>query len=222
MNSKYLKIFPTLTLILVAYSCEKKNTEPPEAVLFNDTIDWGWELGEWYGGNSFFWWHYPSMGVEDLGELPDNWKKPNDFENGNFYLRFEILEQPTDSAFRLQLGFWQDKHKEGGHSETVSSHILFENGEGTMIERDLGSPSTWWQLRPDAPVDFRRPRDFYQIGFALWKHEPFCIPMAQGWNNSSSCDNPEVTAAEFFPMKARVTVVAVAEGHTFSGWNNYP
>ena len=70
-------------------------------------------IGEWYGGNSFYWWHNPSSGVEDLGELPDNWTKPNDFGNGNFHLRFEVLDQPTDSAFQIQLGFWQDKDKDG-------------------------------------------------------------------------------------------------------------
>jgi len=57
----------------------------------------------------------------------------------------------------------------------------------------------------------------------MWKtgEEVTCIPMGQGWSNSNACDNPEQTAAEFFPIKAWVTVVAVAEGHTFTGWENY-
>src|SRR4030042_7095306 len=75
--------------VLSLYSCKKENGGPPEAILFNDTIDWGWELGEWYGGNSFFWWHYPPMGVEYFGEMPGNWKEPNDFEKGHFHFRFE-------------------------------------------------------------------------------------------------------------------------------------
>jgi len=162
------------------------------------------------------------MGVEELGELPSNWKKPHDFENGTFQLRVEILDQATDSAFKLQLGFWQDKDKNGGHSETISSHVDFEGGAGELTESNLGSPSTWWELRPDKPVDFERPEAFFQIGLALWKADPFCIPMAQGWNNSNACENPEQAATESFPMRARVTVTAIAEGHTFSGWDNYP
>jgi hypothetical protein len=209
-------------ILALTFSCEDENAGPPEALLFNDTIDWGWELGEWYGGNSFYWWHNASDGVEEYGELPSNWKKPNDFEVGNFHLKFEILEQPTHNAFKVQLGFWQDKDKEGGHSETISSHVLIEGGPGTLVTADLGTPSTWWELRTDQPVDFSRPGDFYLIGLALWKAEPLCIPMAQGWSNSNTCENPEQAALEFFPMKARVTVVAVAEGHTFSGWDNYP
>lgn len=221
MKKRFTGLTVVLLLALVIFSCNDENAGPPEAILFNDTINWQWELGEFYGGNSFYWWHSPGMGVENFGDLPTNWKKPNDFENGNFHLRLKILEQPSDSAFKVQLGFWQDVDKEGGHSETISSHVLFEGGSGELLETDLGSPSSWWQLRPDEPVDFTRPGDFYQIGLALWKAEPFCIPMAQGWQNSNACENPEQAAAEFFPMKARVTVVAVAAGTTFSGWENY-
>jgi len=213
-------IMPLLAAIL--FSCDKTEVGPAEAVLFNDTIDWQWIVeNNPYGGNSFYWWHHPSMGMEDLGELSDNWKKPNDFENGAFFLRVEILEQPTDSAFKLQLGFWQDKQKAGGHSETVSARKLMTGGPGTIIEADLGSPSSWWQLREDALVDFTRPTDFYQVGLALWKAEPMCVPMGQGWNNSNACSDPVAVAAEFFPMKAHVTVIGVAAGHTFSGWESY-
>jgi hypothetical protein len=137
------------------------------------------------------------------------------------YLRFQVIDQPSTNGFKVQLGIWQDRDKEGGHSETISSHVLVEGGTGTVVEKDLESPSGWWELRGDAPVDFARPGDFYQIGLALWKADPLCIPMGQDWFNSNACENPEQAAAEFFPMKAWVTVVAVAEGHTFTGWDNY-
>ena len=87
---------------------------------------------------------------------------------------------------------------------------------------DLGSPSTWWQLREDAPVDFKRPEDFFHVGLVLWKKDPLCLPMAQEWYNSYACPDAELEALGFFPMKARVTVVAVSAGHTFSGWDNHP
>lgn len=221
MNTSYTGLIVILLLAAILLSCKNDISDPPEAILFNDTIDWQWELGEFYGGNSFYWWHNTSAGVEDFGDLPGNWNKPHDFENGTFQMRIEILEQPEVSGFQLQLGFWQDKDKDGGHSETISSHIEFQGGAGELIEADLGSPSEWWELRTDEPVDFKRPIDFYKIGLALWKTDPWCIPMAQGWNNSNSCENPEQVATEFFPMKARVSVVAVASGHTFSGWDNY-
>jgi hypothetical protein len=151
-----------------------------------------------------------------------SWKKPNDFENGHFFLRFEVVEQPTDSSFFIQFGIWQDLNKEGGFSETVSSLNLLSGGAGAYVESDLGSPTDWWQKREDAKVDFSRPEDFYRIGLVLWKEEPLCLPMAQGWSNRNQCKDPENEALNFFPMTARVTVVAVAEGHTFTGWGNYP
>ena len=153
---------------------------------------------------------------------PGDWTNPNDFRHGRFYMRFEVLEQPTSMDFKIQLGFWQDRDKEGGHSETIASSLYMEGGAGSILEKDLGTPAEWWNRREDQPVDFKRPQDIYSIGLALWKQDPNCIPMAQGWNNSNACDNPEETAMEFFPMKARVTIVAVADGHTFTGWENYP
>lgn len=221
---KYLPgLFITLSLLILASSCKDENTGPPEAILFNDTIDWGWELGEWYGGNCFYWWHQSHKGIEDFGDMTaSDWTKPSDFSHGRFYMRFEVLEQPTDSAFKIQLGFWQDRDKEGGHSETIASSLYMEGGAGSFLEKDLGTPAEWWNRREDQPVDFKRPGDIYRIGLALWKTDPNCIPMAQGWSNSNACENPEETAMEFFPMKARVTVVAVAAGHTFTGWDNYP
>ena len=221
MIKRYTGLLVALIILGALLSCKDEILIPPEVVLFNDTINWHWELGEWYGGNSFYWWHNTSNGVEDYGALPANWKKPHDFENGSFQIRIEILEQPTDSSFQLQLGFWQDRDKDGGHSETISSHIEFQGGVGELIEADLGSPSEWWELRADEPVDFRRPADFYRIGLALWNTDPWCIPMGQGWNNSNSCENPEQAAAEFFPLKARVTVIAIAEGYIFSGWEKW-
>ncbi len=159
----------------------------------------------------------------NLGEMPaDCWTNPYDFEHGHYYLRFEILEQPSAQAFFIQLGFWQNMHAEGGYSETMSSRILMEDGAGTLVEMDLGSPSSWWELMPDQPVDFCKPEDLDKIGLALWKAEPLCLPMAQGWTNSYACEDPELAALEFFPLKARIAVVAVADGHSFSGWKNHP
>lgn len=204
-------------------ACDREPDVPPEITVFDGTIDWDWPLGAWYGGNSFYWWHRPEeSSVVDYGDMPSSWSAPRDFANGTFHIRFTVLEQPADSAFYIQFGIWQDLHKEGGYSETVSPRQPIAGGAGSQVEASLGSPSTWWQKRDDAPVDFNRPEDFYRIGLVLWKHEPYCLPMAQGWSNRNACDNPEQEALNFFPMKARVTVVAVAGGHSFSGWQQYP
>ncbi|MFO7668990.1 MAG: hypothetical protein R6W31_04965 [Bacteroidales bacterium] len=180
-------------------------------------------MGEFYGGNSFYCWHNTDPGVVNLGEMPtDCWEKPYDFEHGHLYLRFEILVQPTDQPFFIQLGFWQNIPGESGHSEAISGRFRLENGAGTRMESDLGSPASWWQLKPDKPVNFSRPGDLYRIGLVLWNAEPLCLPMAQGWTNSNTCENPEQAALDSFPLRAKVSVVAVADGYSFSGWENYP
>jgi len=204
-----------------ASSCKKEDPGPPERVVFSDTIQWEWELEQWYGGNAFYWWHRTQEGVSDLGEMPGDWTSPRNFYRGRFHFRLEVLEQPGAHPFRVQFGIWQDREKEGGHSETIASGLLMEGGTGSLGTEDLGSPSEWWNRRKDAPVDFSRPEDYYMMGLALWSQDPDCIPMGQGWNNSNACSDPEGSAAMFFPMKARVTVVAVASGHEFSGWENY-
>jgi hypothetical protein len=212
------------TMMVISFSCDSENDGPPETLLFNDTIEWGWPKDVWYGGNSFYWWHRVSEGVTELGEMPpSDWTRPNDFYHGRFHMRFEIINQPSDSTFKVQLGFWQDKDKDGGHSESISSSLYMAGGAEDVVEGDIGSPSEWWNKRQDAPVDFKRPDGIYRIGLALWKTtgDKQCIPMGQGWPNSNACDDPETAAAGFFPMKARVTVVAVADGHTFTGWDNY-
>lgn len=220
--------------LFISLACNKENDPsqlvltslPPgseELMVYSDTINWNWELGEFYGGNSFYWWHNTASGHLMLGEMPsDCWTKPHNFELGQFYLRFEVLEQPSDQAFFVQVGIWQDIGAEEGYSETISSRILVENGSGSLVEADLGSPADWWELKPDKEVDFCKVAAFDRIGLALWKADPLCLPMGQGWHNGNACDNPEQAALAFFPMKVRISMVAVAEGYDFGGWDAYP
>jgi hypothetical protein len=129
-------------------------------------------------------------------------------------MRFEVLSQPTRKPFRIQFGIWQDISKTGGHSETISGNVNLSGGTGSVTVTSIGSPASWWQIRTDSPVDFTRPEDFYRIGIVLWKGN--CVVKGQGWG-TDGC--PEYQA-EFFPLQARIAVVAVAQGSTFSGWSN--
>jgi len=188
-----------------------------EKVLFDQTVTWEWPIPQWYGGNSFYWWHRPQegVGVTNFGDMSStDWESPANFRNGIFYMRFEVFSQPTDNPFRIQLGIWQDITKDGGHSETISESVYLDGGSGSVIEAGIGSPSSWWQIRTDVPVDFSRPEDFYRIGIVLWKGD--CVPKGQGWGDG--CPDYQ---SEFFPMQARITVVAVPQGSYFSGWSNY-
>ena len=222
MNKK--RFIGKIMMPLILVSVLSGETIAQEKIVFNDTIVWTWPLGPWYGGNSFYWWHRTAEGfsVANYGEMsPTDWESPLNFRRGEFFLRYEILAQPTSENFFVQLGIWQDYGKAGGYSECISNDAQLSGGAGDLVETSIGSPTGWWQKRPDALVDFTRPENFYRIGLALWKTDGNCLPMAQGWTNANACPDAANEALKFFPMTAIVTVVAVAEGYSFSGWENY-
>ena len=108
--------------------------------------------------NGFNWFMPPAT-------APENWKTPDDFENGQVYTRFEIISQPTDAACKLQFGIWQDD----GAREAMSPHCEL-HGPGVVTHH--ASPGTWWQLDPNKPVDFARVGDFKHCGIIVWSSEP--------------------------------------------------
>jgi hypothetical protein len=223
MKMKKLITFTIYLMIIFLISLSEVTLNAQETIVHDEIIDWGWELGPWYGGNSFYWWHRSyERDIVDYGDMsPTDWLSPYNYRDGEFFLRFEVISQPSSENFYIQFGIWQDYGKTGGYSETVSSLAELNGGDGSLVETSIGTPRRWWQKRSDDPVDFRRPEDFYRIGIILWNTSPLCLPMAQGWNNDNACSNAATVALRFFPMQARVTVVAVAEGYNFSGWENY-
>lgn len=137
---------------------------------------------------------------------PANWSSPDDYFHGEFHLRFEVLSQATGRASRLQYCIWQD----GGDRETCSPHVPLA-GAGAVATRQ-SSPSTWWVL--DDPVDFSRPGDFDRQGTPLWNDETCLV---SDWPT----ENCWADRVDYFPFTARMTVVAVSAGSTFSGWETY-
>ncbi len=229
MTHPALRLFARLVSVLAVLAIallHHSAATAQEAVVFDKTIDWNWKLPQANGGNGFYWWHRTDVKpyMTDYCGMPDDdWTKPHDFWNGEFYARVEVLEQPSKEPFSIQFAIWQDKGKKGGWSECTSSQSPLSGGAGSSVEKCIGTPAKWWQLRKDAPVDFSRPEDFYRIGIVLWKGNGNCIPYAQGWSASrAQCKDAVKQAPNFFPLRARVTIVAVAAGHKFSGWENYP
>lgn len=141
----------------------------------------------------------------------DNWIKPFNFRKGAIHMRFEILDYPSNEPFRLSMCIWSDvKGSWESWSETCSS-IVPISGLGEYIT--VTSPSTWWQINTEKPVDFTRVKDFNNLGIVFWcanyKNLSDWVPEDKGcW--------PERHL--FLPMKMRVTIVAVAKGYEFSGW----
>ena len=145
-----------------------------------------------------------------------NWLEPFNYFEGTFQLRYEIINYPGTDPFRLSVCIWSDvKSTPQGkweHWRETSSPQLWISGRGVFTT--FTSPSTWWQIHEEEPVDFARAKDFLRLGIVYWcsnhKNLSDWVPEDGGcWPQRNS----------LLPMKMRVTIVAVAKGYEFSGWN---
>jgi len=136
---------------------------------------------------------------------PTDWLSPDDYYNGTWQLRFEIFAQATDRTSNLQVCIWVN-----GGNETCSPHTQVD-GPGSVVTTS-SSPSSWWTM--SGPVDFAHPELWDRLGMPLWNDEP-CV--VSDWSSDFCWDD----RFDYFPMRIRLTVVAVSAGATFSGWDGY-
>jgi hypothetical protein len=144
--------------------------------------------------------------------LGTDWSSPYDFFNGSFYYRFEIIDYPSQDPFLINLCIWSDVIGNWeSWNETCTTQLPVE-GKGVFTGQS--SPSSWWFSKQ--PVDFSRVCDFDHLGLALWcanyKNLSDWIPA------SNSCWDQNV---KILPLTLRLSIVAVAKGYTFSGWEAY-
>jgi len=141
-----------------------------------------------------------------------NWMAPYDFYNGTFQCRYEILQYPSQKTFLMNLCIWSDVVGNWENYRETCSKQISMTGEGVYTSQS--SPSSWWKL--DAAVDFSRVNDFFSLGMVLWCDN---YENLSDWTyGTESCWNQR---NDFLPMTLRLTVVAVANGYTFRGWENY-
>jgi hypothetical protein len=143
-------------------------------------------------------------------DAPSNWVEPDDYWNGTWHVRYEILSQPTEEPCMLQIGIWQDFDYPRHWLENVSKRTVC-NGPGVYENADC--PSTdWWRYK-DNPLDLTRPKDFYKLGIVLWTGDAKNV---SDWVKGDECgwDRRQL----YLPMKLRVTVAAVPASETFQGW----
>ena len=176
-----------------------------EMLVFNDIIDFPNNTDT----NGFYYFYYNA-------DMPKDWTTPDDYYNGVFYMRFEIISQKTSTPVGLQFGLWQLLPPETGELHETMSGIRTLYGPGNVGYLN-SSPSTWWRL--DSNFDYTQMDLTWHMGINPWKMDPY-----YGQNLQIRQENPGVWAERntyWFPMKVYVTIVAVASGYSFSGWDNY-
>ncbi|HRW05187.1 MAG TPA: hypothetical protein P5121_08850, partial [Caldilineaceae bacterium] len=136
-----------------------------------------------------------------------NWQSPVNYAQGTFYYRVQIRNQPRPQNMKIQFCAWQDRF------------VLESCGGMANVRGDAGTVVTWSQnvqdiwKKDNVGVDWTRPRQRYGIAIKNAQGQP--VSDFQGWNWNG--ENPN----QWYPLDMCVTVVVVAKGSTFSGWNNY-
>lgn len=143
--------------------------------------------------------------------LDQDWTSPVNFAGGRVYTRAEIYSIPKNQPdMKLGWCFWQRDAQKN----------LRENCKGNQVAGIPGTVETWsfaldemWKKGGKA-VDYSQPR--LKMGFIIrdGDNDPVSLKTSDDWGGNDP--------TEWYPMRIRYTVVLVAEGATFSGWQNYP
>ncbi|MBN1416678.1 MAG: hypothetical protein JW973_16365 [Bacteroidales bacterium] len=142
-----------------------------------------------------------------------NWKSPYDFYNGSFHYRFEVIEYPSQVPFMLNLCIWSDIEGNWERWKETCCPLIPIDGKGVFTAESI--PSSWW-IMDDKKVDFSRVDDFDHIGMVVWCENKKNL---SDWTPASSSCWDQRDA--ILPLTLRLTVVAIAKDHTFSGWEKY-
>ncbi len=134
-----------------------------------------------------------------------NWVSPINYAGGTIQFRFQVLSMPKPKSMRLQFCFWQNRSA----LETCSrTQVVTSGGPAVTWSQTLGG--MWKKGRA---LDWTRPRDRNGVAIKTLGGKP--VSDYSGWNWNG--ENPN----DWYPMNVRFTVVVVAKGKTFSGWQNY-
>ncbi len=161
------------------------------------------------GDHGFAYFHAsPASGMD--------WLAPADLYEGQWHIRYEVLDYPSGKPFQLSVCIWADVVREDGKWKTWHETCARRTPiSGKGVFTDVSSPADWWCLKGE-PVDFARVGDFEKLGLVVWSADGRNV---SDWvpDNESSWDQ----AKDFLPLTVRLTLVGVTKGSTFSGWDRY-
>lgn len=141
-----------------------------------------------------------------------DWTVPINYAGGTLYMRVEVFNQPEPQTMRLQFCVWQDDLQGNRLGlETCTSQANVSGQTGTIVTWSSTINSMWKKNK--IPLDWQRQRDRYGVAIKNSKGEP--VSNYAGWNWYG--EDP----LKWYPLNMRFTVVAVPQGASFSGWENY-
>jgi hypothetical protein len=136
-----------------------------------------------------------------------DWTTPVNFAEGRLYIRVEIRSQPRPKDMRLQFCMWQYDYT----LETCGKQTAMRGVPGTVVTWSQRIQDMW--KKDGNPLDWKNPRQRYAV--AIKNSAKLPVSNYLGWNWHG--ENP----GHWYPLDMRFTVVVVAKGATFGGWDNY-
>jgi hypothetical protein len=140
-----------------------------------------------------------------------DWVSGN-FENGTIYVRVLVRGMPTaegQPGMKLGFCFWQQTPQWGEECQRRHSEVPGVAGTERRFTLEL---NTFSQIN-NAPIDWAYPR--WKAGFVVRnsRGKPVSNKLTFNWSG----EDP----TKWYPMDIRYTMVLVAPGGSFSGWENY-
>jgi hypothetical protein len=160
-------------------------------------------------------WHF----WYDTSRYPANWHSPVNFWGGKIYTRWEIIEQPTNTPCSFQIVWWKDLSKVINGVEVYQElwdwpqHLSGGPGSVGQFSTQLSNFKV-----EGLGIDLHDTRNLWRQGITLFDDASKSPVSPPSWGYG---DEPWNSRSLWFPMKMRLTIVAVAEGATFSGWERW-
>jgi hypothetical protein len=140
-----------------------------------------------------------------------DWTKPVNYAQGTLYYRVEIFSQPVAQNMRLQFCFWQAKNGYNFELEMCGPQKDVRGTPGTVATWSVAVNNMW--KKDGKSIEWDRAR--FRNGVAIKNSSGKPVSNYNGWNWNG--EDPK----KWYPLNMRFTVVVVAKGGTFSGWQNY-
>jgi hypothetical protein len=209
MKTRFHNLVKIQALLLLGFMLFPfQNAKGSEFMIMNRVISWDVNSGDAF-------WTIPVN-----ANWPTNWLSPDDYYHGLIYTRYEVLSVATNEPFGMQFGIFQYQPDASHRDSTGELCELVQPLQGTGdIAINSSSPSNWWKA--EGGVDFSRVvADLQSMSANIFAANP-SYPVSPPGNGGDPAGDAWAQRFNWFPVTLRVTVVAVSEGSTFSGWDHY-
>ncbi len=160
--------------------------------------------------------------VYNTNKGPVNWVSPDNYRDGLVYFRYEIISQPVNKTHYFSFDIWGDYNSSTNTYTESAAPISGPLTGAGAVSTFSSKPSTWYPNQQNGAVNFTNRTTFWRWGICHWfSKSPNYLLAPKGWSNSPESWAAWETNNLYLPVTVKVTIVAVSQGSTFSGWNNY-